>query len=60
MPFHPENEGTPHGELQKAIENTEVCDIYCTGCNSWTKMNAAYAKIIKTGEISECSKCRHK
>lgn len=58
MAIHPEGEGTPEAELQKFVESTEVVDVWCTGCNSWTKMNAAYARILKTGEISECGKCR--
>ena len=55
--MHPEFEGTPEGELMKFIEQTEVVDVWCAGCESWTIMNAAYSKYCK-GEIVACSRCR--
>ena len=45
------------GDMLKEISKSDTVDVWCTGCNSWAKMNAAYAAIIKTGEISQCSKC---
>ena len=44
-------------ELKKSIDNTEVVDVWCLGCESWTIMNAKYAKYLQ-GEIESCSKCR--
>lgn len=60
MSVHPEiNEG-PVGDILKAIGNADTCDVWCKGCNDWRKMNAAYAAIIKTGEIKSCGRCYKK
>ena len=49
---------SPFEGLQRDVQALETVDVFCTGCNSWTKMNARYAAVLKTGEISSCSKCR--
>jgi len=41
----------------RSVGKTDTVDAWCTGCNSFTKMNAAYAVYLQ-GEISSCSKCR--
>tara|TARA_B100001173_G_scaffold308276_1_gene318253 strand:- start:2741 stop:2980 length:240 start_codon:yes stop_codon:yes gene_type:complete len=57
MAIHPEmNEGFL-GEIMREIESHETVDVWCTGCNTWTKMNANYAKYLQ-GEVESCSKCR--
>ena len=58
MQRHPEMEGTPFDEVQQEIDKHETVDVWCKGCQDWRKMNAAYAKIISTGEIESCSICR--
>ena len=53
---HPEIDG----DLGKALAKfgkVELVDVWCTGCNGFVKMNAAYAKYL-SGEISSCAKCR--
>lgn len=58
MSIHPEMNEGPMGELMRAVGNQETVDVWCKGCNTWCKMNATYAAIIKTGEIESCAKCR--
>lgn len=48
------------GDLMREIGKSDTCDVWCKGCQDWRKMNAAYAKIIGTGEIESCSICRDK
>lgn len=57
-PIHPEMNEGPVADLMKEIEKSETVDVWCKGCGTWQKMNAAYAKIIKTGEIENCGNCR--
>ena len=57
MPGHPENSPEVN-ELMAFVSKDETCDVWCKGCNDWRKMNAKYAKIISTGEIESCGKCR--
>ena len=54
---HPENSPEVN-KIMEEIGKAEVCDVWCKGCQDWRKMNAAYAKIIGTGEIESCGKCR--
>ena len=56
MQPHPENSDQVN-ELIKGLGNLEVVPVFCNGCNDFTVMNAAYAKILD-GEIESCSKCR--
>jgi len=57
MSGHPEN--SPEiNDLMEELAKQEVVDVWCAGCESWTKMNAAYAAVIKTGQIESCSRCR--
>ena len=56
MQPHPENSDQVN-ELIKNIGNLEVVPVFCHGCNDFTVMNAAYAKILD-GEIDSCTKCR--
>lgn len=55
MTNHPENEAWVN-ELDNFVKSMEVVDVWCTGCNSWRKMNARYAKYL-SGEIESCSEC---
>jgi hypothetical protein len=57
MAIHPEMNEGPMGALMRAVDKLEVVDVWCTGCSSFTKMNAAYAMHLQ-GEIESCSKCR--
>ena len=57
---HPEMNDGPIGDLMKEIGASETVDVWCKTCKDWRKMNAAYAKIIGTGEIESCSICRAK
>ena len=57
MSQHPENSPEVN-KLMEEIAKSDVCDVWCEGCQDWRKMNAAYAKIIKTGSIESCGKCR--
>ena len=57
MSQHPENSPEVN-KLMEEIGKAEVCDVWCKGCGDFRKMNAAYAAIIKTGEIESCSRCR--
>ena len=56
---HPENSPEVN-KLMAEIGKAETVDVWCKGCQDWRKMNAAYAAIIKTGEIESCSHCRDK
>lgn len=60
MSVHPEMNEGPVGDMLKAIDNVETCDVWCKGCDDWRKMNAAYAAVIKTGEIESCGRCYKK
>ena len=55
MSGHPEN-SPEMNELLKAVENVEVVQVWCKGCQAFRPMNAAYAKYL-SGEIESCSKC---
>ena len=57
MAGHPENSPEVN-KLMEEVAKSETCDVWCKGCQEWRKMNAAYAKIIGTGEIESCGKCR--
>ena len=57
MDIHPEMNEGPIGELMRSVGKIDTVDVWCTGCNSFTKMNAAYAVHLQ-GEIGSCSKCR--
>ena len=57
MAGHPENSPEVN-KLMKEIAKTDTCQVWCKGCQDWRVMNAAYAAIIKTGEIESCGKCR--
>ena len=54
---HPENSPEVN-EMMAEIAKADTCDVWCKGCGDWRKMNTAYAKFIKTGEIDQCGKCR--
>ena len=54
---HPENSPEVN-KLMEEIAKADTCDVWCKGCGDWRKMNAEYAKYIKTGEIENCGKCR--
>ena len=54
---HPENSPEVN-EIMAEIAKSDVCEVWCKGCQAFRKMNAAYAAIIKTGEIESCSMCR--
>lgn len=53
--FHPEVDG-PLGDAMAEFSKQELVDVWCTGCNAFRKMNAAYAKHLD-GEIGSCSRC---
>lgn len=55
--MHPENPAEIN-QFFEVIGKAELCDVWCKGCNDWRKMNADYAKYIKTGQIESCNKCR--
>ena len=50
----------PFEELRETLGKEEVVDVWCLGCQAFTKMNAKYAKIIGSGEIESCARCRAK
>ena len=54
---HPENSPEVN-ELLTEIAKSDTCQVWCKGCQDFRTMNAAYAAVIKTGEIESCSKCR--
>ena len=56
--IHPEFEGTPEGELMKFVSNIDMTQAWCTTCNDWAPINAAFAKYCK-GEIQSCKRCRN-
>jgi pyruvate/2-oxoacid:ferredoxin oxidoreductase beta subunit len=58
MKAHPENSDQVN-ELVEGLGSMETVDVWCKGCKNFTIMNAAYAKILD-GEISSCSRCRHR
>ena len=58
IPIHPEMNEGPIGDLINTVSKSDVVDVWCKGCESWQKMNEAYAKILGTGEIESCGKCR--
>lgn len=55
---HPENSPEVN-ELMEEIAKSDVCDVWCKGCQDWRKANAAYAKYLQ-GEIESCGRCRGK
>jgi len=54
---HPENSPEVN-KLMAEIAKSDTCQVWCKGCGDWRVMNAAYAVVIKTGEIESCGKCR--
>jgi len=54
---HPENSPEVNAIMQE-IAKADTCEVWCEGCQDFRTMNAAYASIIKTGEIESCGKCR--
>jgi len=57
MASHPEN--SPEiNDLMNEISSSETVEVWCKGCQAFRTMNAKYAKIIGTGEIESCGKCR--
>ena len=58
LPIHPEMNEGPIADLMREIGKSVVVDVWCIGCGTWQKMNSTYAKIIGTGEIESCGKCR--
>lgn len=54
---HPENSPEVNNLLAE-IGKSDTCKVWCKGCEDFTVMNAAYASVIKTGEIESCSGCR--
>lgn len=56
--IHPEMQEGPLGDVLRAVGAEDTCEVWCTGCKSFVRMNAKYAKIIGTGEIASCHKCR--
>ena len=56
MNYHPENSPETN-DLMAEISKHDTVDVWCKGCNAFTKMNAAYAKYL-SGEIEDCAKCR--
>ena len=57
MASHPEN--SPEiNELMEEISKEDTTEVWCKGCQAFRQMNAKYARIIGTGEIESCGKCR--
>ena len=54
MAGHPENSPEVNRVIEE-IAKADTCQVWCKTCKDWRTMNAAYAVIIKTGEIVHCS-----
>jgi len=57
MSHHPENSPEVNNLIAE-IGRSEVVQMWCKGCQDFRPVNAAYARIIKTGEIESCACCR--
>jgi hypothetical protein len=58
MTEHPENEEWMN-ELIRSVSSQELVDVWCSNCDKFVKMNAAFSKYVK-GEIKSCGSCRGK
>ena len=56
MMIHPEN-SEELNEIIRSVEEQELVDVWCKGCEAFRKMNIDYSKYLK-GEIDGSRCCK--